>query len=66
MRNRILGIMAASILFAGSAFYAVSSKNACPLAGTADCPLVKECPLAGTDDCLMLAGKSDCCADKKR
>lgn len=61
MRKRIFGIMAATVLFAGSAIYAVSSKDECPLAGTSECPMVFDCPLAGTPECPLIAEKGNCC-----
>ncbi len=67
MKRKLFALGTGLMLLAGTAFYGFSYANKaeaekCELAGTADCPKVKDCPLAGTPECPY--AEEDCCAKK--
>jgi hypothetical protein len=64
MKTKFLSIIMATMMFAGGAVCFLEAKDSCPLAGTPECPLVKEYPMAGTSDCHMVKGERDCCKVK--
>lgn len=54
MKRKVLGIVAAVMVFTGS--YAFNGfQNECPDKGTAKCKLVKSCPDKGTPECKLVA-----------
>lgn len=77
MKRRALIILTVIAMAVGGGIYAYTaqSKDACPLAGTkecpeyqncpkkgqADCPIVQNCPKKGQADCPYKNGKKSCC-----
>lgn len=61
MKTKILSLTTALFLAVGGVIYGFTLKNdTCPLAGTTNCPLIKNCPLAGTPECPLVKN----CPDK--
>ena len=66
MKRKVLGIVAAVMVFTGSSIYAFNGfQYECPDKGTAKCKLVKKCPDKGTTECKLIAPKKSdvppCC-----
>lgn len=66
MKRKVLGIVAAVMVFTGSSIYAFNGfQDECPDKGTAKCKLIKNCPDKGTPECKLVAPKKSdvppCC-----